>query len=202
MTTNQRPALGRPRAFDVDQALDRAMQVFWHQGYEGASLSDLTGAMGITRTSMYAAYGNKADLFRKALQRYTAGPAGYVYEALKEPTARTVAERILQGAACATTLPGRPAGCLGVQGALAVGESGRSANEALIRWRRDGEDAIRERFVRARAEGDLPPDADPAALARYLLTFAYGISVQAATGVPRDELLQVAQSALRAWPAT
>src|SRR5215217_5127451 len=89
---------GRPRAFDADKALDRAMTVFWRKGYEGASLPDLTKAMGINRPSLYAAFGNKEALFRKVLDRYAAGPAAYVREALNAPTAREAAERLLRGA--------------------------------------------------------------------------------------------------------
>ena len=169
MSGTQRPAIGRPRTFDPDEALDRALQVFWRQGYEGASLSDLTEAMGISRTSMYAAFGNKEDLFRKALERYASGPASYTERALEQPTARAVAQYLLEGAILTTTARGGPAGCLSVQGALATGAPGQGAREALITWRRKGENALRERFARARVEGDLPPDADPATLARDLL---------------------------------
>src|ERR1700704_2217328 len=90
---------GRPRSFDLDKALDAAMQVFWQKGYEGASLSDLTHAMGVNRPSLYAAFGDKETLFRKALDRYTKGPAAYVREALKQPTARAVTQQLLLGAA-------------------------------------------------------------------------------------------------------
>src|SRR5207237_3295974 len=90
--------VGRPRAFDVDEALDQALRVFWRKGYEGASLPDLTKAMGINRPSLYAAFGNKESLFRKALERYVEGPAAYVRRALTEPTARAVAKRLLSGA--------------------------------------------------------------------------------------------------------
>jgi AcrR family transcriptional regulator len=200
MDRAQRSGMGRPRGFDADEALERALQVFWRQGYEGATLTDLTNAMGITRTSMYAAYGNKEALFRKALERYTEGPASYVARALEEPTARAVAEYLLNGAVQATTRPGCPAGCLGVQGALATGEPGQAAHDALVTWRRSGEDAICERFARARDEGDLPADSDPARLARYIATLAYGISVQAATGVPREGLRQIIDTALQTWP--
>src|ERR1700686_4050790 len=92
-----RPPLGRPRAFDPETALDRAMQVFWRKGYEGASLSDLTKAMRINRPSMYAAFGNKEALFRKALDRYSAGPICYIRAALEAPCARAVAEQLLKG---------------------------------------------------------------------------------------------------------
>src|SRR5947207_11547368 len=99
---------GRPRAFDTDAALDAALAVFWRKGYEGASLTDLTAAMGINRPSLYAAFGSKEDLFRKALDRYAEGPAAYVREALEEPTARAVAERLLRGAAELLTNPRNP----------------------------------------------------------------------------------------------
>ncbi|TDT98255.1 TetR family transcriptional regulator [Streptomyces sp. 846.5] len=198
----QQTVMGRPRGFDADEALERALLVFWEQGYEGATLTDLTKAMGITRTSMYAAYGNKEELFRKALARYTQGPASYVFRALEEPTAKAVAQALLNGAVRATTRPDRPAGCLGVQGALAAGEPAQGAQQALVDWRQGGGEAIRERFEKAVADGDLPIGSDPAHLTRYVTTFAYGISVQAATGVCREDLQQVADAALLNWPPT
>src|SRR5213594_2671193 len=88
---------GRPREFDIEKALDRAMEVFWRKGYEGASLPDLTKAMGINRPSMYAAFGNKEALFRRALDRYAQGPAHYVSDALNAPTAREAIERLFFG---------------------------------------------------------------------------------------------------------
>jgi AcrR family transcriptional regulator len=200
MDSTQRPVMGRPRAFDADQALERALEVFWRHGYEGATLTDLTAAMGITRTSMYAAFGNKEELFRKALERYGLGPAGYGVRALQEPTARAVAEHVLQGAVQCTTRPGGPAGCLTVQGALATGEGGVAAHDALVAWRRDGEEALRARFARARDEGDLPADSDPSLLARYISTVVYGMAVQAATGVPREDLLRIIDLTLQSWP--
>jgi AcrR family transcriptional regulator len=200
VSVTERPPIGRPRAFDADQALDRALQVFWRQGYEGASLSDLTEAMGISRTSMYAAFGNKQELFRKALERYTRESANYVERALEEPTARAVAAHILEGAVLSNTAPDHPAGCFGVQGALATGANGQVARDTLIVWRRNGEEAVRQRFARALAEGDLPPDAEPATLARYIATVVYGIAVQAASGTPRQALRQIIDTALHAWP--
>src|SRR5271156_2850321 len=89
---------GRPRGFDAEKVLDRALKVFWRKGYEGASLPDLTGAMGVNRPSLYAAFGNKEALFRKVIDRYASGPAAYVGEALEEPTARGVVERLFRGA--------------------------------------------------------------------------------------------------------
>ncbi|MFJ4832848.1 TetR/AcrR family transcriptional regulator [Streptomyces sp. NPDC088747] len=201
METSRRAPIGRPRGFDAEEALEQAMRVFWEQGYEGASLADLTSAMGITRTSMYAAFGNKEELFRKALERYTRVPASYGARALREPTAREVATAFLDGSVRATTRPGCPSGCLGVQGALAAGEPGRNARETLVAWREDAVIDLRDRFRRAVDEGDLPPGTDAALLARYLMTVANGIAVQAAGGAGRDDLQLVADMALRSWPS-
>src|SRR5438067_11611084 len=106
---------GRTRQFDVDEALDRALEVFWARGYEGASLPELTGAMGINRPSMYAAFGNKQSLFCKALHRYNERYRAYLKEALGARTAREVARRILYGAINLQTDPGSPRGCLNVR---------------------------------------------------------------------------------------
>src|SRR5881296_3008233 len=100
--------MGRPRAFDVDKALERALRMFWRKGFEGTSLSDLTKAMGINRPSLYAAFGNKEALFRKALDRYEDGPASYLREALDEPTARAVIEALLRGAVDMLSCPRNP----------------------------------------------------------------------------------------------
>jgi AcrR family transcriptional regulator len=192
---------GRPRTFDVGEALDRALQVFWDKGYEGASLTDLTRAMGISRPSLYAAFGDKQSLFRKVLDRYAEGPAAYVSEALKEPTARAVVARLLNGAVCTSTAPRQPQGCLTVHGALVSGKDADAIREELSLRRAAGEAAIRKRLQRARREGDLPSDADPADLARYITTVMHGMAVQAAGGASRAQLQRVAQTALRAFPA-
>ncbi|MET9679739.1 TetR/AcrR family transcriptional regulator [Streptomyces coeruleorubidus] len=201
METRRKAPIGRPRGFDAEEALERAMRVFWEQGYEGASLTDLTSAMGITRTSMYAAFGNKEDLFRKALERYTEGPASYGARALQEPTARQVAAAFLNGSVRTTTRPDCPAGCLGVQGSLAAGAPGSHARDTLAAWRNEHTARLRDRFRRAVDEGDLPAGTDPGLLARYVMTVANGIAVQAAGGATRDDLQQVADMALRSWPS-
>jgi AcrR family transcriptional regulator len=192
--------LGRPRSFDIDRALDRALRVFWRKGYEGASLSDLTKAVGVNRPSLYAAFGDKEALFRKVLDRYLNGPAAYTQEALKEPTVRAVVERLLRGAADLNTAPRNPAGCLTVQGALACSEAADSIRQELAAYRAAGEAALRRRFQRAKSEGDLPATVNPADLARYVATIVYGMAVQAAGGASRDQLQHVLEMALRTLP--
>jgi AcrR family transcriptional regulator len=200
MAGSRTSVIGRPRAFDADEALERAMRVFWERGYEGASLTDLTGAMGITKTSLYAAFGNKEQLFRKAVQRYAEGPAAYAVRALEEPTARAVAEAMLRGAVRTTTRPEGPAGCLSVQGALATGSASCGAREVLVDWRNEAAVLLEERFRRAVDEGDLPRDTDPVRLAQYIRTVALGIAVQAAGGLGPDDLQAVVDLALSHWP--
>jgi AcrR family transcriptional regulator len=192
--------MGRARTFDTDAALDRAMTVFWKKGYDGTSLADLTEAMGINRPSLYAAYGNKEELFRKALERYGDGPSSYERGALTKPTARQVAESLLRGAADVQTDPDTPAGCLAVLGTTYCADESSPVGKTLIESRLAGHAAIRERFERARAEGDLPPQADPADLTRYIGAVVCGMAVLAASGATREELEGVIELTMRAWP--
>jgi len=191
---------GRPRTFAVEPALDRALHVFWQKGYEGTSLSDLTRAMGINRPSLYAAFGDKQSLFRKVLDRYAEGPAAYFDEALREPTARAVVERLLRASADLQTSRRNPRGCLAVQGALACGDEADSIRQHLVSYRAAGEAKLRRRLQRAKATGDLPANADPADLARYVVTVVQGMAVLAAGGASRRALRGVIETALRAWP--
>jgi len=191
---------GRPRSFDVNQALDRALLIFWRKGYEGASLSDLTEAMDINRPSLYAAFGDKECLFRKTLDRYAEGPASYVQEALSQPTARQAIETLLRRSADVLSHPRNPPGCLNVQGALACGKGAEGIRRELALRRAAGEAAICKRLKRGQAEGDLPPHTSPTDLARYVATIMHGMSVQAAGGATRAELQRVVRTALRAWP--
>ena len=193
-------AMGRPRAFDVDEALDKALVVFWKKGYEGASLSELTGAMGINPPSLYACFGNKEGLFRRALDRYEEQQGCYIDEALAAPTAREAVERLLCRAASKQCEEGHPQGCMLVTAGLTGGEESSAIREELAARRKAGEDDIRKRLERAKKEGDLPKEANAAALARYVSTVMRGMSVQAASGASAKELKQVAEMAMLAFP--
>jgi AcrR family transcriptional regulator len=175
------------------------MELFWRQGYEGTSLADLTRELGLTRPSLYAAFESKEVLFLKALDLYEAR-AGYRQAALTASTAAAYARALLEGAADLHGDKKNPPGCLGVQGALACAPQSDSIRKELIRRRKIGESIILDRLKRAKAEGDLPPDADPADLARYLSIVIYGITIQAAGGATRKELRSAAELALRSWP--
>ncbi len=191
---------GRPRVFNQEEALNRAMHVFWQKGFEGASLNDLTTAMGIQPPSLYKAFGNKQALFEKALARYLAGPVAFMHGALNEPTAYAVAERILRQTAEFLTERRSRRGCMTIQAALAGGLEAEPVRRKLIALRVKEQDALRRRFERAKSEGDLPKDADASDLARFITAVFQGMTVQAINGASRDELLRLSDMALRTWP--
>jgi AcrR family transcriptional regulator len=183
----------------VEDALDRAMDVFWRKGYEAASLSDLTHAMGVNAPSLYACFESKEGLFRAVLDRYEQNGKDFLKTVLEASTARGSAEAFLNGVAMRVSDPDTP-GCLLLQSGLA-GEDQRIPNE-LARHRAEKERALRQRFERARREGDLPATADPAALARYLMAVANGMAVQASAGAKRKDVQSIAAIALQSWPAS
>jgi AcrR family transcriptional regulator len=191
--------VGRPREFDPDKVLETAMELFWEHGFDGVSISDLTDATGINRRSLYAAFGSKEELFGQAVQRYLDGPGGFVAAALKQPTARAVAEAMLHGAADSYTDPGRPRGCLLVHGALAASEDADPIRVDLAQQRDAGVKALARRFDDAQAADDLP-GVDTLALSRWINAVCQGISVQARSGATRGELHDVADQALAGWP--
>jgi len=191
--------VGRPRIFDTDEALEQALQVFWQKGYEGASLSDLTTAMSINRPSLYAAFGNKEALFRKAIDRYETTRAAYQRDLLNAPQARDAIEQVLRQTANFLSDKRHPKGCMITQGALACGQEADPIRRDLIARRCAAEAHIRQRLERAAAEGDFPAGLEPAAFARYLASVLQGMSVLAASGADRKELQQVVDVALRAW---
>ena len=197
----QIPHRGRPREFCPDAALAAALGVFWGKGYEGASMAELTAAMGITKPSLYAAFGNKEQLFHRALDLYEQEKLAYMREALREPTARAVAEHFMRGAIDAQTSSCDPKGCLGVIGATACGAEAESIKAEVIKRRASSSAALLERFRQAQAEGELPAGVDPEALAQYLYAILQGMAVQAGAGATRAELQRVMDTSLMLWPS-
>lgn len=193
--------MGRPREFCVESALDAALGVFWRKGYEGTSYADLTEATGVERPALYSAFGNKEALFRQALARYDEHYAVQLRKAVELPTAREVAEHFLNGSVDINTRYPEHTGCFAVNGVLAGSDDAEPVRQALIDYRAGGEAMLRERFERARAEGDLPQTADCHALAAYLLAVTHGIAVQAKAGFCQETLQAVADQALAGWPA-
>jgi len=176
------------------------MTVFWRKGYEGASLADLTDVMGINPPSLYAAFGNKEGLFRAVLERYDERRKDLMDKVLSAPDAKSVARLYLEGVAdFASDTEGRnPPGCLLVQSGLSC--SDQDIPDALAQHRAEKEKALRERFERDRKDGNLPKTANPAALASYLMAVSNGMCVQASAGASPEELHDVVELALAAWP--
>jgi AcrR family transcriptional regulator len=191
---------GRPREFCVDAALAAALRVFWSKGYEGASMADLTEAMGITKPSLYAAFGNKEALFNKALDLYEREKADYMHAALEAPTARGVAERLMYGALDMHTCPENPSGCLGVITSVACGAEAECIRDAVVARGATAKRAMLDRFARAKEEGDFPPDTDPDGLAQFLIAVNQGMAVQAGSGATRAELERLVETSLKLWP--
>lgn len=193
--------VGRPREFDVEEALSAALKVFWRKGYEGASLTDLTEAMGITRPSLYCAFGNKEALFKKTLDLYEREKLSFIDGALAAPTGREAIERFLNNACELYASDPETRGCMGVNSVLSCqGIASESVRQELVERRLDVESRLRIRLERARAEGDLGPDADPAELAMYVMTIGQGIALQAQMGATSATLKQVVRTALQACP--
>lgn len=199
---NHPPACkGRPREFCTDQALAAALRVFWSKGYEGASMADLTEAMGITKPSLYAAFGNKEALFHKALDLYEAEKLDYMRTALDQPSARGVVEHLLRGAVEMQTSQCDPKGCMGVIHMTACGSEAESIKTDVIARRASSQAALVERLERAKREGDLPADADIAGLTQYLYAVLQGMAVQAGSGATREELERLVETGLALWPS-
>lgn len=192
--------MGRHREFDVDQALDAALCVFWRKGYEGSSYTDLTQAIGVERPALYAAFGNKEALFLKALDRYYTRYLNFFPQSLQLPTSREVVAHILNHAVELNTRFPEHSGCLGVHGALAGADDAQPVREALFAAREQGERLLRERLQKAQQEGDLPAEADCTTLAAYVCAVIHGMAVQAKAGFSREKLQGIADFVVASWP--
>lgn len=194
---------GRPRLLDRDVGLDVAARLFWERGYEGTSIADLTEAMGIPPPSLYATYGSKADLYRLALDHIRERENKAALEALggKLPAHDAIAF-YLHDAAARFTDPGRPRGCMISTAVLQHAEKSESVAQMVSERRELGLQTLRARFDRAVAEGELAPDTDTEALARFYGAVVQGMSAQACDGACRETLKRLADIAMSAWPSS
>lgn len=190
--------LGRPRGFDEEAALEAATHLFWERSYEGATLSNLTDAMGISRSSMYAAFGDKEQLFRRVMDRYREGRMTHIRAALDKPTLHEVVSSLLYGTVDFLSQPDHPRGCLSIQGGLACSEDAEPVKQAMIVLRKGGEDALRKRMTEAQKSGELPEDTNATDFARFLSAVIAGLAVQAANGATRVEMKRIADFVLKA----
>lgn len=192
---------GRPLSFDRDIALDKAMHVFWEHGYEAASISDLTAAMGISPPSLYTAFGDKAQLFLEAIERYGKGPGGFGQRALdEEPTARRAVHRLLNEAADELTRDCHPLGCMMVMATTNCSVAAEHIQTALVKRRALGVAMMQARIQRGIDEGELPAATDAGTLANFYATVYQGMSMQAKDGATRASLLASVEMAMRSWP--
>lgn len=193
---------GRPRGFDRDIALHRAMEVFWEHGYEGTSMSDLTAAMGINSPSLYAAFGDKEALFREAVRLYGQREGSCTARALREePTARAAVEAMLRDNARTYTAENCPSGCMVVLAGSTYTSRTDSVRKFLVERRGETRTAIHERIDRGVAEGELPAGTDTAELAEFYTTVLYGLSIRARDGAGYADLTRTVDRAMAAWPA-
>jgi AcrR family transcriptional regulator len=191
---------GRPRAFDRDEALRRAMTVFWARGYEGTTVSDLTAAMGINKPSLYGTFGCKEALFREAIALYDEVEGEAISRALDdEPSARAAIEAVLRTNALSYACPEKPNGCMIVLSALLGAPENEEVRRFLTEIRKAGEEAFRARVARGVAEGDVPAGADARTLAAFYTTVLQGLSVQARDGASPAALSAIVDCAMAAW---
>ena len=188
---------GRPISFDKDAALEAAMLLFWERGFEGTSMADLTQAMSLNPSSIYAAFGDKYALFSLAVKRYMDSRAQYATEALEEPTLEKVIRALFDNTVAFLSAPGHPPTCMTLAGAVGCSVDAAPARDIMTEIRKQNEAAMRERFLQARKSGELSKDVNVDDYTRYLSSILAGLSIQAANGSTKAELKRTAQMALR-----
>ena len=188
---------GRPITFDKDSALEAAMLLFWERGYEGTSMADLTQAMGLNPSSIYAAFGDKHALFSRAVKRYMNIRAQYATKALEEPTLKKFIRALFDNTVAFLTTPGHPPSCMTLAGTMGCSVDAAPARDLMREIRKQNEVAMRERLLQARKSGELSKGINVDDYTRYLSSIIAGLSIQAANGSTKAELKRTAQMALR-----
>lgn len=189
--------MGRPIGFDKDAALEAAMLLFWARGYEGTSMADLTAGMGLSASSIYAAFGDKQALFSLAVQRYLETRAQYGTDALREPTLETFIRALFRNTVEFLTAGGHPRTCMTLAGAMGCSVEAAPARDLMTEVRRQNEVAIHARLQAARKAGELAKEINVGDYTRYVSMLVAGLSIQAANGSTAAELKRTAQMALR-----
>ena len=193
---------GRPRSFDREAALDAAMRLFWEHGYEATSLAQLTAAIGVSAPSLYTAFGDKEALFLQAVDRYMARGGDQTQALMGDAkSAREAVARVLAESAVRLTDPRYPRGCMVVLSAISVSDEAARVQAELARCRASWEKEMKKRIERGIADGDVPRDANPAALASFYMAVLQGMSLHAKDGASRERLKQIGEAALLAFPA-
>ncbi len=193
--------MARPRGFDEDDVLDKALHIFWRDGFDGASISDLVEAMGVCKPSLYMAFGSKECLFRLAVTRYRRDYLGFRHEALERETPRSIVEGLLEGMALLHTGGATPPGCFETNNSIRCSRAGEAIRSDLIGERSAFVEQLCERFEATKSGASLPAGVGSADAALFVVTLIMGMAMEARAGASRDDLLLVARVALTAWPA-
>ena len=191
--TEKRPR-GRPRSFDRNEVLDAAVLVFWEKGYDGASIEDLTGAMGINRPSLYSTFSNKRGLFIEAIDRYAATRGNRAFSAFRlEPDSRKAVAGFFEASIECATEEGKPRGCLINTVATDAAENDGELRDKLSKMFSRTDGAIAER-LEANRDGGPSGTPHPEGLARMAHSVTHSIMTRARAGASRVELAEIANS--------
>lgn len=193
---------GRPRNFDKDQALRIALDLFRKKGFDNTSLDDLTTALKVNKPSLYAAFGNKEQLFLEVLNAYTSGPTAYFHAVFEEPTTQSLVRMLLVKSIELLFYNESPAGCLVVMSTASEALQKAGIQQTLVAGLQQHQQKLIARFEQAKADGELKPTVDSQRLALYVVTLHKGLSLQAINGSSKEDMLQLVEQVIELWPST